>query len=101
MIPFLGPFHTQVSFISATNKRFSGSGLSDITESENIITDKSVDQALQGKHYKRAVRALQLVYEVLQRRIVKVGLENGLSISKEIQELFNTLTSPINSTKRL
>ena len=28
ILPFLGPFHTQCSFMSAINKRFDGSGLS-------------------------------------------------------------------------
>ena len=67
IIPILGPFHTQVAFITAISKRFEGSGLSDIFVSAGIIADKSVDQAMRGKHFRRIVRALQLMYEALQR----------------------------------
>ena len=66
IIPILGPFHTQVAFITAIAKRFEGSGLSDIFVSASIIADKSVDQAMRGKRFKRIVRALQLTYEALQ-----------------------------------
>ena len=68
--PILGPFHTQVAFITAISKRFERSGLSDIFVSANIIADKSVDEAMCGKHFRRIVRALQLTYESLQRRII-------------------------------
>ena len=60
IIQFLGPFHTQVAFITAIARRFEGSGLTDIIVSASIIADKSVDQAFRGKHYRRVVRALQL-----------------------------------------
>ena len=50
IIPILGPFHTQVAFITAIAKRFEGSGLSDIFVSASITADKSVDQAMRGKH---------------------------------------------------
>ena len=66
IIPILGPFHTQVAFITAIAKRFEGSSLSDIFVSASIIADKSVDQAMRGKRFKRIVRALQLTYEALQ-----------------------------------
>ena len=70
IIPILGPFHTQVAFITAIAKRFEGSGLSDIFVSASIITDKSVDQAIRTKHFRRIVTALQLTYEALKRRII-------------------------------
>ena len=78
IIPILGPFHTQVAFITAIAKRFEGSGLSDIFVSASIIADKSVDQAMRGKHFRRIVRALQLTYEALQRRIIRKSLDEGI-----------------------
>ena len=56
IIPVLGPFHTQVAFITAISKRFEGSGLSDLFVSAGIIAEKSADQALRGKHFRRIVR---------------------------------------------
>ena len=47
ILPFLGPFHTQCSFISAINKRFDGSGLSDLVAAE-VIPEGSADSALKG-----------------------------------------------------
>ena len=69
-IPILGPFHTPVAFITAILKRFKESGLSDICVLAGIIADKTVDQAMRGKHFRRIVRALQLTYESLQHRII-------------------------------
>ena len=94
IIPILGPFHTQVSFITAINKRFSGSGLSDIIVAADIIADKSVDQAIRGKHYRRIVRALQLTYEALQRRIIQNGIQNGLQLSEQIQNCLEKIRDP-------
>ena len=55
ILPFMGPFHIQLSFISAIYKRFKGSGLSDVLVAAGVIAAGSVDQALRGKHYKRAI----------------------------------------------
>ena len=80
IVSILGPFHTQVAFITAIAKRFEGSGLSDIFVSASIIADKSVDQAMRGKRFKRIVRALQLTYEALQWRIIQKSLDEGISV---------------------
>ena len=84
IIPFLGPFHSQVAFITAISKGFKGPGFADIVVSASIIAEKSVDQAFRGKHYRRIVRALQLMYEALQRRIIRRGVENGLKLSEKL-----------------
>ena len=85
IIPILGPFHTQVAFITAISKRFEGSGLSDIFVSAGIIADKSVDQAMRGKHFRRIVRALQLTYEAFQRKIIQKGIDNGLKCPDHVK----------------
>ena len=51
--PHLGPFHMHKSYLSAMNKRFSGSGLSDILVAAGVIVGGSVEQALRGDHYKQ------------------------------------------------
>ena len=64
-----------MAFITAIAKRFEGSGFS----------DKSVDQAVRGKHYRRIVRALQLMYETLQRRIIRRATDGGLKLSEDVK----------------
>ena len=86
IIPILGPFHTQVAFITAIAKRFEGSGLSAIFVSVSIIADKSVDQTMRGKHFRRTVRALQLTYEALQRRIIRKSLDEGIKCPKYLHD---------------
>ena len=87
ILPVLGPFHIYMSFISAINKRFQGSGLSEIIVAADIISEGSNDQALRGKHYSRSIRCLTLMYEVLMRRIVCHSLSNGLELSSELKEV--------------
>ena len=50
IIPVLGPFHQQCSFIYTIYKRYRGSGIADILVSAGVIVAGSVDQALKGKH---------------------------------------------------
>jgi len=83
IFPFIGPFHMHFSFISAMNKRFQGSGLSDLLVAAGVIADGSVDQALKGKHYKRGMRCLRLMYETLMRQIVQTGAENGNTVQSD------------------
>ena len=50
--PHLGPFHMHKSYLNAINKRFAGSGLSDILVAADAIASGSIDQALRGEQYK-------------------------------------------------
>ena len=43
--PHLGPFHMHKSYLNAINKRFAGSGLSDILVAADAIVSGSIDQA--------------------------------------------------------
>jgi len=90
----MGPFHIHGSFIYAIDKRFHGSGLSDILVTAGVIAEGSVDQALRGKHYKRSIRCLRLMYEALMRRIIQHSLQNGASLSKYISIHLNILRDP-------
>ena len=71
-IPFLGPFHTQGCMIYAIYKRYKGSGIADVLVAAGVIAEGSVDQALRGKHYRRALRCLSLMYETLMHLLVNL-----------------------------
>ena len=98
IITLLGPFHTHCSFMSAINKRFNGSGLSDLVAAK-VIAEGSVDNALKGKHYKRGVQCFHLMYEVLVCRIIQQELNEGLSLSAELKEKLEKLQKPTASTQ--
>ena len=69
--PHLGPFHMHKSYLNAINKRFAGSGLSDILVAADAIVSRSIDQALHGEHYKRALRGHFLLREALSLLIIQ------------------------------
>ena len=82
IISFLGPFHTQGCMIYAIYKRHKGSGIAEVLVAAGVIAEGSVDQALRGKHYRRALRCLTLMYEtlmhlLLNRRLAGSELEAG------------------------
>ena len=74
IVPFLGPFHTQCVMMSAVYKRYKGSELGDVLVAGGVVAEGSVDQALKGKHYKRGLRCLRLMYEALMSQLVKVQI---------------------------
>ena len=55
IIPILGAFHHQMSYIYAIYKRFKGSGMAETLVAAGAVVEGSVDQALRGKHYRRGV----------------------------------------------
>lgn len=91
IIPFLGPFHTHCSFMSAIYKRFCGSGLSDVLVAGGVIAEGSVQQALCGKHYKRGLRCYLLMYEALARRAIQKASYDGIKLSDGIKAKLSKL----------
>ena len=83
IVPFLGPFHTQCSMMSAIYKRYKGSEI-DVLVAGGVIADGSVDHAVKGKYFKRGLRCLKLMYEALMSQLVKERLIPRLP--DEIQE---------------
>ena len=59
------------TYPSTMNKRFSGSGLSDILVAAGVIVGESVEQALRGDHYKRALRGHFLLREACNMFILQ------------------------------
>ena len=70
IVPFLGPFHTQCVMMSTIYKHYKGSELGDVLVAGGVIADGSVDRVLKGKHYKRGLRCLRLMYEALMSQLV-------------------------------
>ena len=65
-------------------KRFRGCGLSDTLVAADVIAEGSVDQSKRGKHYKRGIRCLRLMYETLCRRIIQKGFQDGMSLPAHV-----------------
>ena len=84
LLPFMGPFHIQMSFIYCMYKRFQGSGIEDVLVAAGVVADGSCDQALRGKHFNRGVRCLRLFYEALVHHALNHRLE-GTALSEEVK----------------
>ena len=98
VIPIMGAFHQQMSFIYAIYKRFKGSGISDVLVSAGVIVEGSVDQALRGKHYRRGLRCIMLWREVLiHKRITK--LLEGTTLSNQAVQNLAILRNALEETK--
>ncbi len=48
-----------------------GSELGEVLVAGGVIAESSVDRALKGKHYKRGLRCLTLMYEALMSQLTK------------------------------
>ena len=87
IIPIIGAFHQQMSYIYAIYKRFLGSGLSDLLVSAGVIVEGSVDQALRGKHYRRGLRCIMLWREALIHKRLSILIENESLSSNTVKNL--------------
>ena len=92
VLPGLSPFHTQCSYIYAIFKRIEGSEVRDLVVKAGLIADGSVDQALKGKHYNRALRLYKLLYEALARIFINHGEENGLFLQDNLKDFINNIS---------
>lgn len=98
IIPILGPFHQLMSYIYAIYKRFKGSGMADTLVTAEVIVEGSVDQALRGKHYRRAVRCIQLWREFLIQNQLSKILEHK-ELSEDIKRNLNILRNALTETQ--
>ena len=97
IIPTLGAFHQQMSYIYAIYKRFKGSGLSEVLVSAGVIVEGSVDQALKGKHYRRGLRCILLWREALIHKRLTKQLESS-TLSPQAQQNLRTLRNALTET---
>ena len=54
-----------------STKQYKGSELGDVLVAAEVVAEGSVDRALKGKHYKRGLRCLRLMYEALISQLVQ------------------------------
>ena len=65
IVPVLGPFDLQFSFIYCIYKRSRGLSIADVLVSSGVIDEGSIYQVLHGKYYQRGVRCITLMREAL------------------------------------
>ena len=70
ILPILGSFHIEMSFMSAIYKQLKESNAEDLLVEAGLIAQGSVVQALRGSHYNRATRLYKLFYEAMLRIII-------------------------------
>ena len=63
----MGTFHTISNALSIVGKRFQDAGLKDICIEAGIVAEGSISGVMSGKHYNRAVRVHNSIYEALMR----------------------------------
>ena len=100
IIPILGAFHQQMSYIYAIYKRFKGSGIADTLVAAGVVVEGSVDQALRGKHYRRGVRCIMLWREVLIHQRLRKILEHS-ELSEDIKMNLEILRKALTETQEL
>ena len=86
-----------MSFLGILGKRFGPAGLSDIWIESDVVAAGSINAALQGKHYNRAVRGHKIVFEALFRHLLQDYLE---SLSEEKQNALLTLSDNLSTNYR-
>ncbi|KAG1650788.1 hypothetical protein GQR58_027743 [Nymphon striatum] len=67
VVLMLGNFHLMMMYLGVIGKRFGDAGLRDVMIQSDVISQGSVDKALTGHMYNRAVRMHKLMYESLMR----------------------------------
>ena len=99
IIPNLGAFHMQMSFLSAMNKRFMGSGISEVLVAAGVI-QSGVDQAMKGQHFNRIMRCHSLMREMLLELLLQ---EHNFKITDgekdKLNNLGNTLRDSLDRKK--
>ena len=78
--------------MSAIYKRYKDSELVEVLVAAGVIAEGSVDRALKGKHYKRGLRCLRLMYGVLMSPLIQRRLTPYLAdeVKKKLEILRNT-----------
>ena len=78
ILPILGSFHIEVSFMSVIYKRLKESDIEDLLVEAGLITQGSVVQALGGSHYNRAIRLIKLLYQTMLLILVRRKEKHGI-----------------------
>ena len=101
ILPILGSFHIEMSFMSAIYKRLKESNAEDLLVEAGLIAQGSVVQDLRGSHYNRATRLYKLFYEAMLLIIISYGKKNNLVPPPHLDDLFKSIgNTGLNSEKR-
>lgn len=87
-----------MSYMYVIYKRFKGSGPADTLVTAGVVVDGSVDQALQGKHYRRGVRCIMAWRKALIHLRLRDILEHGKP-SEYVKEKLNILRNALTETQ--
>ena len=92
----LGGFHLLMMFMGILGVRFGDAGLTGIAVQSGVIGGGSIDRALEGKHYNRAIRMHKVIYEALSALLY----EKFISwISEQNQPTFSEANTTLQETK--
>ena len=71
LVIMMGGFHLLLMLLGVMGSRFGNAGLRELAAQSDVLAEGSVDKALNGKQYNRAVRLHKCVYEALLRLLLK------------------------------
>ena len=74
------------------NKRFMGSGISEVLVAAGVIQLGSVDQAMKGKHFNRIMRCHSLMREMLLELLLQI---HNFKITDEEKDKLNNLRNTL------
>lgn len=75
----MGGFRLLLLLLGVIGIRFGEAGLRELAVQSNVVAEGSVDKALSGKQYNRAVQLHKCVYEALMRLLLK-EFESGVQL---------------------
>lgn len=80
LVLMMGGFHLLLMLLGVIGSRFGDAGLRELAVQSDVLAEGSVDKALNGKQYNRAVRLHKCVYEALMRLLLKEFESSGQSL---------------------
>jgi len=93
VIIHLGVFHTMMSYLAAQGKK--GSGFEEIVIEAGLCANGSLEKALSGKHYNRAMRMHTHMLEAPERLLFSEFVQN--TQCTRLVENLNLTAKPIES----
>ena len=91
ILPILGSFHIEMSFISAIYKPLKESNIENLLVEAGLIAQGSVVQASRASHYNQATKLCKLFYEAMIRIIISHGKKNNLVPPPYLDDLFKSI----------
>lgn len=76
-----------MSYLNALGKRFAGSGIEELAIASGLIAPGSIQKAITGKHYNRAMRLHKLTAEALLQILLENVVEEDNSILNDVKQI--------------